>query len=344
MICDLDFNKINVVLMRMSEDAFMTPEKAFNLFKDKLVDYLYIKTDTELLDKVYFNGVNTVTYEVLMKEYIENSLALYRRNFVFANIKYRSNVTGEKAYDLKGEDFKVKQRYWKQDYSLRRHSVFFYDESTLDPDKLNLNWQEKSKVDDGTIEHLRLFRHFYKGTSFYVTTLQNVGRLNKSERELFNTIIKIESMNELCYSKTLKSFAKFLYRWNERINQIKIKFISKKKRAVLDNCITKYKVRKKKILYLMDILNSKDQIVYNIRLYNRTKQAENETRDYEEARLIFNKQDCFGCIDTHEFSYNYDASLEQSKKTPEVKLDDSTLENKIELANRSMRVLEKIKI
>ena len=102
----------------------------------------------------------------------------------------------------------------------------------MDPDKLNLNWQEKSKSDDGTIEHLRLFRHFYKGTSFYVTTLQNVGRLNKSERELFNTIIKIESMAELCYSKTLKSFAKFLYKWNERINRIKIKFISKKKRAI----------------------------------------------------------------------------------------------------------------
>ena len=42
MICDLDFNKINVAIMKLSEDPFMTPEKAFNMFKDKLEDFLYI--------------------------------------------------------------------------------------------------------------------------------------------------------------------------------------------------------------------------------------------------------------------------------------------------------------
>lgn len=344
-INNFDFNKLNGFLFEVSKDLSATPEKIFKIVESKLEEYIYIKKEYEeemyLLDRVYYNGIKEVSYENLIKEYIENSLALYRNNFVFCNVKFKSNITGNRAYDLLGDDFKIKERYWKKDYRLRRHSVFFYDESTLDPDKLNLNWQEKSKVDDGTLEHLRLFRHYYKGTSFYITTLQNVGRLNKSERELFNSLIKVEGRQELPYFRTLKGAVSFLNYVNEKYHRFGLKFTSKKKRVILENSITGYKKRKKILLHWMDLLEAKNPIIYKVRIYNGTKQAENETRDYEAINLLFRKKDCYGCGDTYEYSYNYDASVEQSTKVPESKILDNTIENKIILANQNLKIMEK---
>jgi len=344
-INNFDFNTLNSFLMRVAQDGLATPEKIFRITEKKLSDFIYKEKEYQdeiyLLDRTYNNGIKVVSYEMLMKEYIENSLAIYRNNYVFCNVKFKSNVTGNRAYDLTGEDFKIKERYWEKNYRLRRHSVFFYDESTLDPDKLNLNWQEKSKNDDGTLEHLRLFRHYYKGNSFYITTLQNVGRLNKSERELFNSLVKIENRKELSYSNTLKKIVGTLMKINDTYHNIALKFKSRKKRQILDNTVTKYKKRKKILLHWMDLLNAKDPILYKVRIYNATKQAENETRDYESVVLLFNKKDCYGCGDTYEYSYNYDASIEQSTVIPEPKLSDDTLENKIILANQNLKIMEK---
>ena len=344
-INNFDFNTLNSFLMRVAQDGLATPEKIFRITEKKLSDFIYKEKEYQnemyLLDRTYNDGIKVVSYEVLMKEYIENSLAIYRNNYVFCNVKFKSNVTGNRAYDLTGEDFKIKERYWEKNYRLRRHSVFFYDESTLDPDKLNLNWQEKSKTDDGTLEHLRLFRHYYKGSSFYITTLQNVGRLNKSERELFNSLVKIENRKELSYSNTLKKIVGTLMKVNDTYHNIALKFKSRKKRQILDNTVTKYKKRKKILLHWMDLLNAKDPILYKVRIYNATKQAENETRDYESVVLLFNKKDCYGCGDTYEYSYNYDASIEQSTVIPEPKLSDDTLENKIILANQNLKIMDK---
>lgn len=344
-INNFDFNALNAYLMNISQDGLATPEKIFKITEEKLSNYIYKEEEQDnemyLLDRTYDNGIKVVSYENLMKEYIENSLAIYRNNYVFCNVKFRSNVTGNRAYDLSGDDFKIKERYWAKNYRLRRHSVFFYDESTLDPDKLNLNWQEKSKTDDGTLEHLRLFRHYYKGSSFYITTLQNVGRLNKSERELFNSLVKIESRKELSYSNTLKRIVNKLMQINDTYHRIALKFKSKRKKQIIENTVTKYKKRKKILLHWMDLLNSKDPILYRVRIYNATKQAENETRDYDSVTLLFSKKDCYGCGDTYEYSYNYDASLEQSTSVPEPKINDNTIENKIILANQNLKIYEK---
>lgn len=344
-INNFDFNMLNQFLVKLSEDGLSTPEKIFRLTEQNLSSYIYKEeqdnNEMYLLDRIYYDGIKVISYETLIKEYIENSLAIYRNNFVFCNVKYKSNITGNRAFDLTGEDFKIKERYWKKDYRLRRHSVFFYDESTLDPDKLNLNWQEKSKTDDGTLEHLRLFRHYYKGTSFYITTLQNVGRLNKSERELFNSLIKVESRKELSYSNTLKKVVLKMIDINDTYHRIALKFKSNRKREIIENSVTRYKKRKKMFLHWLDLLNAKDPILYKVRIYNTTKQAENESKDYESVCLLFSKRDCYGTGDTYEYSYNYDASIEQTTVEPKPKISDSTIENKILLANTNLKIYEK---
>ena len=94
-------------------------------------------------------------------------------------------------------------------------------------------------------------------------------------------------------------------------------------------------------MHWMDKLRARDPILYKVRIYNGTKQAENESRDYDSVTLLFAKKDCYGPGDTYEYSYCYDASVEQSKATPESKLDDKNIENKIILANQSLKIMQK---
>ena len=120
-----------------------------------------------------------------------------------------------------------------------------------------------------------------------------------------------------------------------------MRFVPKNKRRQLDNAVTGYTKRKKVLMHWMDKLKAKDPILYKVRIYNGTKQAENESRDYDSATLLFARKDCYGPGDTYEYSYCYDASIEQSSVTPEAKLDDSHIENKIVLANQSLKIMQK---
>ena len=128
---------------------------------------------------------------------------------------------------------------------------------------------------------------------------------------------------------------------NDKYHRLAMKFVPKKKRRQLDNAVTGYKKRKKVLMHWMDKLKAKDPILYKVRIYNGTKQAENESRDYDSATLLFARKDCYGPGDTYEYSYCYDASIEQSSVTPEAKLDDSHIENKIVLANQSLKIMQK---
>ena len=91
-INNFDFNKLNELLLMLSQDDKSTVERTFAIVEDTISNYIYIEQEEDneiyLFDRTYDDGIKVVTYEVLMKEYIENSLALYRNNYVFCNVKY----------------------------------------------------------------------------------------------------------------------------------------------------------------------------------------------------------------------------------------------------------------
>ena len=321
-----NFTKLNNYLDSLFYDEKM--QKVINGSLPLIEDYAY-DDDYHI---TYYDGIKEHTYEDLFKDYIEAYLALKRNNFVFCNIKFDSVVTGNRAFELKGSDFKIKDRFLEKDYRLRRYSIFFYDEATLDTDKINLNWQKTGQEDSGTIEHLRLFRHYYKGKSYYFTTLQNPGRLVKAERELFNSIIMIKDKEDLEQFKRIKHIIKVANWCNETAHNFKLKLRGFFHVRYNANKRSLYKNIKRLLLVAKDRLDSKDYLRYYVDIYDTAKEADNGSRNAYSTKLILPKKWCYGPIDTYEYAYQYDAAVAESKVSPTPKLDDSMLEDKIKLA------------
>lgn len=327
-----DFTELNNYLSRVFFD-----EKIDKLQNDTLPltnNALYISDEYH---RYYDDGIKTHTYEDMLKDYMEAYLALNRGNYVYSNIKFDSIVTGNRAFDLKGSDFKIKDRLLEKNYRLRRYSVFFYDEATLDVDKINFNWQNTARDDSGTIEHLRLFRHYFKGKSYYITTLQNPERLVKAERELFNSIYMIRDKCDFEEFKRIKSVINIIDACNEKIHKIKTKIKRLLHIPLKSDKRSMYKNVKRFLLQRMDKLNSKDFLVYTVDIYDTTKEAENNSKNRFTTKLVLPKKWCYGPIDTYEYSYQYDATVAVSEVSPEQKKQDEFIEEKIELANEMLK-------
>ena len=232
-VTGLIYEKMDYVQTIMNKYDFTGLNKYLsNVFFDEKIDRLQNSTLPLTHDALYINdeyhrcyddGIKEHTYEDMLKDYMEAYLALNRGNYVYSNIKFDSIVTGNRAFELKGSDFKIKDRLLAKNYRLRRYSVFFYDEATLDVDKINFNWQNTAKDDSGTIEHLRLFRHYFKGKSYYITTLQNPERLVKAERELFNSIYMIRDKYDFEEFKRIKKVINVIDNCNEKVHSLKNK-------------------------------------------------------------------------------------------------------------------------
>lgn len=327
-----DFTELNKYLDAVSFDTKI--EKLQNEVSPLVDNSLYLDGEYHIC---YDDGIKVHTYEDLMKDYMEAYLAILRNNYVYSNIKYESIVTGNRAFDLKGSDFKIKDRLLQKNYRLRRYSVFFYDEATLDADKFNLNWQTAAKDDSGTIEHLRLFRHYYKGKSFYITTLQNPERLVKAERELFNSIYMIREKKDFEEFKRIKRVLGVINWFNEFIHKTKNKIKSILHIPLKSDKKSLYKNIKRFLLQKMDRLDAKDFLVYTVDIYDTTKEAESNSRNKFTTKLVFPKKWCYGPIDTYEYSYQYDAAVALSKVSPQEKKQDDFIEEKIELANEMLK-------
>lgn len=340
-----DFTKLNLYLDTIFFDTKI--EKLKELTAPLTNDALYIKQlndetgEMELINREYNDGIKIYSYEHLLKEYIEAYMAIKRNNYVYSNIKFDSIITDNRAFDLKGSDFKIKERNQSNNYRLRRYSIFFYDEATLDAEKINLNWQKSGQADSGTIEHLRLFRHYFKGKSYYYTTLQNPERLVKAERELFNSIIMIRGKRDLEMFKRIKHILRMANWINEKSHAFKRKIKRLFRMRNNENKTSIYKNIKRLILTLTDKLNSMDYLEYDVEIYDTAKEAENGSRNSNNVKFVLPKKWCYSPIDTYEYSYQYDAAVEKSTVSPAPKLDPYKIEDKIKLADEVLAIKTK---
>lgn len=337
-INDYDFTMLNKKLddFLFDEKMELMMELTYPLTEEAI--YAKIKNfetkEIELFDRIYDDGIKEHSYEEFIREYIEAYMAIKRNNYVYSNIKFDSIVTDNRAFDLCGDDFKIKERLHEKNYRLRRYSIFFYDEATLDADKINLNWQKTGQEDSGTIEQLRLFRHYFKGLSYYYTTLQNPERLVKAERELFNSIIMIREKKDFQEFKRLKHMLN-MFNWvNEKSHSFKLKTKNIFHIRHNPNKKNMYKNIKRFILKFTDKLNSLDYLVYDVEIYNTAKEAENGSRNSCNAKFVLPKKWCYSPIDTYEYSYQYDASVAKSEVSPAPKEDTYFIDDKIKLADR----------
>lgn len=333
-----DFTQLNKML-----DEFMFDEKMdliMEITSPITEELLFAKIkdfdthEIESYHRVYDDGIKEHTYEDLLKQYIEAYMAIKRDNYIYSNIKFDSIITDKRAFDLSGADFKIKERFSDSDYRLRRYCFLFFDEGTLDADKINLNWQKSGQEDSGTVEHTRLFRQLFVETGYYYTTLQNPERLVKVERELFNSIIMIKEKNDFQEFKRLKHILR-MFNWvNEKSHRLKVKV--KKFFHIKHNPNKKslYKHVKRLILTLRDKLNSLDYLVYDVDIYDTAKEAENGSKNGYSTKFVLPKKWCYSPIDTHEFAYQYDAAVAKSKVSPAPKQDTYFMDDKIKLAEQ----------
>jgi len=329
----MDFTYLNFVLKVMCENhEDCKPEEIFERVYPITKPYLYDKKGNPL---TYNNGIKKIKYEEIMLEYIEAIIAKHRNNFVWCNIDYESAITGNQAYDLTPDDTKLKDRWENHDFTPRRYGILAFDDVALNEDKINLNWQKIAQESSGSIEFLRTFRHLFKETDRYICNLQNAGRLVKTDRELFNSIIEIVSKEDYERFSFCKSVVSFIDRTNDFIHKVRVKLTRKKLR--LEEKISKYRNRKRKLWHLLDILDSKDYIKYTVNVYNTSKDAENKTNKSKQTKIYFPKKWCYAPTETFAYSYLYDALLQTSTAAPRRKESKYYIEDKIALAEKMLQ-------
>ena len=333
---DYDFVYLNHFIDTMclyNPDA--KPEVLFDLSISAIQEQLYKRDE----HRYYFDGIKVHTYETLMMDYIEARVAYNRKNYVFSNIDYESLITGAKNYDLDGSDTKFKERWYGNDFRLRRYSATFFDEETLDPDKVNTNWQQIAQAESGAMEFLRLHRQLFKETSWYIATLQHGGRMVKTQRELFNSIVHIVKRKRLSEFKVIKFLYKCLTVLNETSHKL-YKLVTRNSDKLASRK-TLYKKRKKFLLHILDMLNAKDFLAYKVEIYQDTDKEATHSASRIETTFVFPITWCFSPVNSWDFAYQYDEAVKRSNVSPVVKQRDTYLETGRYLRQRKKEKEEK---
>lgn len=332
---DYDFVYINHFIDTMciyNPDA--KTDVLFDLVTSAIQEQLYRKDEY----RYYFDGIKVKTYESLMLDYIEARVAYNRGNYVFSNVEYESLVTGKKNYNLTGNDTKFKERWDNGDLRIRRYSVTFFDEETLDPEKININWQQIAQDDSGATEFLRLHRQLFKETSWYIATCQNGGRMVKTQRELFNSIVHILKRKRLNEFGMIKFIYKCFNALNEASHKL-YKFVTKDNDKLASKK-TLYKKRKRLIMQKLDMLNAQDFLAYKVEIYQDTDKEATHSASRIETTFVFPVTWCFSPINTWDFSYQYDEAVKRSNASPEIKQRDTLLETGRYLRQKKKEVKE----
>lgn len=305
----------------------------FNFLIDTFSYYNYDIKTNELFDIVlpvikkilykgenhnyYFDGIKVKSHEELIKEYIEARVALNRKNYVWSNIEYTSLVTGNKAYCLDPGAIQIKDRLADGRFDLRKFSICFYDEETMDPNKKNTQWQRVALEDTGAPEFYRVHRQLFRETSYYLGTAQHGNRIIKEQRELYNTIIHVSKRKRLSEYSVIKFFFK-LGKWsNEVVHKLQMKFIKNKDKALAKK--SQYRNRQRFYTQKLDLLNSNDFLSYTVDMYESTEQEANHSRERMGYKFVFPIKWCFSPINSWEFSYQYDELAENSVISPKIR-------------------------
>lgn len=313
-MCKYDFRYFNFLIDTFSYFNYdIKTNELFDIILPAIEKVLY-KGENH---NYYYDGIKVKSYEELIKEYIEARVAINRKNYVWSNIEYISLVTGKKSYDLDPGAIQIKDRLADGRFDLRKYSILFYDEETMDPNKKNTQWQRVALEDTGAPEFYRVHRQLFKETSFYLGTAQHGNRIIKEQRELYNTVIHVSKRKRLSEYSIVKFIFKAGKWFNETVHKIKMKLIKNKDKALAK--MNAYKKRQYFYMHKLDLLNSNDFLSYTVDMYESTEDEANHSRERIGYKFIFPIKWCFSPINSWEFSYQYDELVENSIKNPKIR-------------------------
>ena len=272
---------------------------------DDLENYIF----SHNLSKPYFDYLNYEKKINLLEKYVECYLHLNRQAYILSNIKIYNQITRSYSFEFNNAWIKLKE---KQNFPLIKYSVFVEDDKLVHDS--NVGYAKKLHEDSGSDIFYRLFGHLFRETSYYITTVQDVKRWLKLEREIAQTHIYVKSSSvvgnypKLNYLLNLfERFINFIYRL--------LRKVSKNDRYFNNSNIFKillFKIHQKRKKYF-----SKSFVYYECGIFSDIEKVGKEIKEDDISSEYFNFvlpiQYVYGVLDTHEFNVIWNYLYNRSK-------------------------------
>jgi len=198
-LIEINFLEIKNKFLLYLENGLSFNKAQENIIKSFEINFNEKMTYVKNLDDYYFDGLKYIKRIDMLKDYIYFFYHSLRVDHVYSNIRSFNQITSSYSKTFKSDWTKLKNNK-DYEFPLDEFSVFNYDEVLLG--NSNSNAIKKLNEDSGSDIFFRLFGQEFRETSYYITTLQNVKRWFKSEREIITSFLYVRN-SKLVYNRPL---------------------------------------------------------------------------------------------------------------------------------------------
>lgn len=326
-LSEIDFNVLENKFIDELEKCEYNENIAFKKVLDKYV-----------FDTLYTDNLHIFNKKDMLKDYLKRYWILnYRQRYVLSKTYFFDCVNGQNAKQLDPSSLELLKVEERRNYQLDIATVIFEDEKQFGSGNVFSNSKEVKT--SGKKEQRSLIRNAYEGLVYEVTTKQYDMDEIKLERKGISASLNIRSRREINYSigyiKLLKliynfmifpyKFLYFFHNYDEKLDRLKKKsnFLRKLERKIDD---------------YEKIIKSDGFIVVYARSYFDPDDVGKQNKElYENVKLIFEKELCYGSVYTHEYKTiaNYYKNFNENAIYETTSIFDDNL--KLDVWNKSVK-------
>ena len=156
-----------------------------------------IKGLDEQLKGVYWDHLYPLGMEVLLRDYVTAKLAQLRDNYDRFHLShFRSPITGKWALPLNPQDLDMRLMNALGTWRIGRYEVVMDDDTNIFSGSTSEHPMQAAQDNGGKDALFRIWRHSFKGRSYYVSTSQVFARQIKGVRESIATILEVKGRTE----------------------------------------------------------------------------------------------------------------------------------------------------
>ncbi len=326
-LSEIDFNVLEKDFIETLENSNFDENLAFK----KVLDAYSFNT-------LYTDNLHIFNKKEMLQDYLKRFWILnFRQRYVLSKTYFFDCVNGQNALQLDPSSLELLKVEERRNYQLDIATVIFEDEKQFGSGNVFSN--NKEVKTSGKKEQRSLIRNAYEGLVYEVTTKQYDMDEIKLERKGISSSLNIRSRREINYSigyiKLLKliynlmifpyQFVFFFHNYDEKLDRLKKK----------SNFLRKLE---KKIDDYEKIIKSDGFIVVYARSYFDPDDVGKQNKElYENVKLIFEKELCYGSIYTHEYKTiaNYYKNFNENAIYETTSIFDEKL--KLDVWNKSVK-------
>lgn len=298
----IDYTKIRE-LIRIGYTSGDTEEKIQETIMNKYGDSF---------KGTYNDYVSDIPKVSLLKKYVVTYCASLRNVYTMANYHMFNRITGTYNYDLRPDQFDVKDEESLKHFFIPSYCTIVDDEKALSDFKNTETPKELDKK--GTDVIMRLFRQLRDETTYYISSTQNTSRIAMMIRELANTYISIQSFEIVGEQNRLAN----IYRKKESRQERRMQKHARRKfrnPEAREAYLLQENTYKRKIHHYFQKsreLYAAAYIRYRLRIANKLEDLKDENCSSEKD-FVFPITWVFGVYRTCEYSDFYDLLMEKSE-------------------------------